>query len=629
MCGIAGFVRLGEGEDPPMGVLRAMCGTLAHRGPDAEGLSIRDGVGLGARRLAVIDLSGGDQPLSNEDGSVEVVFNGEIYNFRELQVELRSRGHVLRSESDGEVLAHLWEDHGGDFLGSVNGMFGLALHDSRRRRVVLARDRLGIKPLYYAITPGHLVFGSEIKALLASGLVGRDLDLDALRQFLAWEYVPGPTTLFKGIRKLAPGDILEIRLDSGRCETRTYWDVPPFDEDQARLDARLGDRDWEDRVGSAISVAVRRQLVSDVPLGALLSGGVDSSLVVAAMGEASTYSIGFQDPTYNELKWSRRVAEHLGARHVTEVLRPEMAELFPHLMNFMDDPIGDFSIFPTYLVSKLAREEVTVALSGDGGDELFGGYDTYRAELMGDRYRKVPSLLRSRILEPLIRGLGPRGAKKGLVNKARRFVEGFHNDATLGHARWRLFLDEALSEVLFTPEAQSEMVVPAGRHIRDLFSRAGPRSRIDRLLYVDLRSYLPDNCLAKVDRMSMACSLEARVPLLDQDLVELAFRIPPHLKVRNGRTKILLKSLASRAIPEDCVYRPKEGFSIPIKHWLGSTLRPLMMDLLDPETLTKEGLFHPDVVRRLAEEHLEGRENHSHLLWSLMVFQDWRKRWGA
>lgn len=628
MCGIAGFVSLGGANSPSMATLRAMCDTLHHRGPDSEGTSLRSGVGLGVRRLAIIDLEGGTQPLSNEDGSVTLVYNGEIYNYRELRRDLQTRGHTFRSDSDGEVLVHLWEELGEGFLEGVNGMFGLAIHDTRRRRVVLARDRLGIKPLYFAITPDHVVFGSEIKAILASGLVGRDLNFDSLREFLSWEYVPAPGTLFKGIGKLEPGQILEITPESVLLEFHSYWELPPPDPEERRRDAAVGAEEWVERVGEVRQRAVRRQLVSDVPLGAFLSGGVDSSLVVAAMGDASTYSIGFEDPGYNELQWSKRVARHLGVRHVTEVIHPDVAEMFHHLMHFLDDPIGDFSIFPTFLVSKLARDEVTVALSGDGGDELFGGYDTHRAELLSDRYARVPRVIRSKVTEPLIRRLKPRRTKKGFVNKARHFIEGYRNDPGLGHARWRLFLNEVLSEGLFTPDARAEMKTPAGEHIHTLFSRSGPRERIDRLLYVDLKSYLPDNCLAKVDRMSMACSLEARVPLLDHELVELSFRIPPGLKIRRGQSKILLKSLAAREVPRDCVYRQKEGFSIPIKNWLRTTLRPVMLDLLDPKRIRDDGIFQDAVVGNLVAEHLKGKENHSHLLWSLMVFQDWQRRWG-
>ncbi len=321
------------------------------------------------------------------------------------------------------------------------------------------------------------------------------------------------------------------------------------------------------------------------------------------------------------------MAEHLGISHTTELIRPQIHDLFDCLMHFMDDPIGDFSIFPTYLVSRLSRGSVKVVLSGDGGDELFGGYETYVAQSGARLWKKLPRPLRARVLEPLVRALPPRPEKRGVVNKARRFVEGLRHDERLGHARWRLFVGDALRRQLFTEDALREMNVPLGEHILRLFAGAGERDEIDRCLYVDLMSYLTDNCLVKVDRMSMACSLEARVPILDHELVELAFQVPGHLKVRGPSTKILLKRVGARHVPKNCIYRPKQGFSIPIKNWLKTTLRPLMDELLQPDRLRADGIFRAETVSRLVREHLEGRENHSHVLWSLIVFQDWRRRW--
>ncbi len=630
MCGIAGIVPLAGGEPPTLEQLRAMCDTIVHRGPDDDGLELREGVALGMRRLSIIDVDGGQQPLFNEDGSIRTVFNGEIYNFRELRQELESSGHRFRTRTDGEVIAHLWEEHGRDFPTRLNGMFGIALHDRPRRRVVLVRDRLGIKPLFWARTARHVVFGSEVKALLASKLVAPELDPDALGQFLSWEYVPAPATLFRGVHKLEPGGALEIDLASGEVETWSWWDVPPAGAN-AGDGPPASENDWLDAVDAKIGECVQRQLVSDVPLGAFLSGGVDSSLVVHGMGaEARTFSIGFDDPSYNESGWAARVAEHLGVSHRVEILEPDVRDLFERLMPFMDDPIGDFSIFPTYLVSKVAREEVTVALSGDGGDELFGGYETYLAQDKARTWTRIPAFVRAGVAEPLISSLKPRPAKKGLVNKARRFVEGMGHDERLEHARWRVFVGEALRRELFTAETLAAMDTPVGGHIVDLFDGAGDgRGPLDRRLYVDVKSYLVDNCLVKVDRMSMACSLEARVPLLDHELVELAFRVPERLKIAGGETKQLLKRIAARHVPRECVYRPKEGFSIPIKHWLTAELRPMFEELLDPALLRREGLFRVDTVERLKREHAAGRENHSHILWAMMVFQDWRRRWGA
>jgi asparagine synthase (glutamine-hydrolysing) len=623
VCGITGFATAGGGRPVPgEAVLRRMCDAIVHRGPDDDGMLRDERVGLGMRRLSIIDLSGGKQPIANEDGSVVTVFNGEIYNFRELRAQLEAAGHVFRTHSDTEVIVHGYEEWGDDFVTRLNGMFGIALYDMRNGRLLLARDHVGIKPLYYAWTQDALVWGSEIKSLLASGLVPRDLDMDALGQFMAWEYCPGESTLLKSVRKLLPGRLLTLDLATGRHEIRRYWQLPEAADPDGHDDAW-----WLERVDEALRAAVRRQLVSDVPLGAFLSGGVDSSLITAAMGEAVTFSIGFEDPTYNELKHSTSVAHHLGVQHITEVIRADALELFDHLMHFMDDPIGDSSIFPTYLVSRLARRHVTVSLSGDGGDELFGGYETYLASGMARRYDALPRVLRKGFIEPAVGLLRPTRAKKGLVNKAMRFVEGVQHDPGIGHARWRLFLTEQLQSRLFTPGARAEMITPLGAHIEQLFEEARDRGPLAQSLYVDLFSYLPDDILTKVDRMSMAVSLESRVPYLDKEIVELAFQVPDRLKIRDGTSKWILKKIAERYIPKAAVYRPKEGFSVPLKHWIADAYRGLMDELLSAERIRREGIFEWPEVERLRNEHLSGRRNHAHQLWAIMMFQAWQDRW--
>jgi asparagine synthase (glutamine-hydrolysing) len=623
MCGITGFASAGRGGAVPgEDVLRRMCDTIAHRGPDDEGLLCDGRVGLGMRRLSVIDIEGGAQPIANEDGSVVTVFNGEIYNFRELRSELEAAGHVFRTHTDTEVIVHGYEQWGDDFLARLNGMFAIAVYDRRNARLLLARDPVGIKPLYYAWTPDCLVWGSEIKALLASGRVARDLDLDALGQFIAWEYCPGEMTLLKSVKKLLPGRVLSLDLATGRRDIRRYWHLPEPGDADGRDDAY-----WLDRVDDALRTAVRRQLVSDVPLGAFLSGGVDSSLITAAMGDAVTFSIGFEDPTYNELEHSTRVARHLGVRHVTEIIDADALDLFDHLMHFMDDPIGDSSIFPTYLVSRLARQHVTVSLSGDGGDELFGGYETYLAQGMARRYDALPRVVRKGVIELAIGLLRPTRAKKGLVNKAIRFVEGVQQDQRAGHARWRLFMSDALKLRIFTPEALAEMSLPITAHIEELFSTTRNREPLAQSLYVDTFSYLADNILTKLDRMSMAVSLESRVPFLDREIVEIAFQVPDHLKIRNGISKWILKQIAERYVPSTAVYRPKEGFSVPLKHWLSEGYRGLLDELLDAQRIQAEGIFNHAEVQRLKHEHLSGRRNHSHQLWTIMMFQAWQDRW--
>jgi asparagine synthase (glutamine-hydrolysing) len=599
-----------------------MVETLHHRGPDDDGLEIVNGVALGMRRLSVIDIQGGTQPVFNEDRSIRAVFNGEIYNYRDLRNELSRLGHGFQSESDSEVIVHAYEEYGLDFAGRLNGMFAIALHDVRAGRVVLVRDPVGIKPLYYCCGPDEIVFGSEVKALLASGLVHRELNIDALADFLAWEYVPAPQTLLRSVQKLEPGTMIDIDLHAPDPRPVQYWNAPTHPGETER-----SDREWEEIVADQIRRSTTQQMVSDVPLGAFLSGGVDSSLIVSAMGDAQTFSIGFEDPSYNELAWAQRVARHLGVSHVQQTIGPDVAHLFHDLMHFLDDPIGDFSIFPTFLVSRLARRHVTVALSGDGADELFGGYETYSAARIARLYDALPRVVRQRLLEPAIGAVRPRSKKKGLINKVKRFAEGAGHSTALSHARWRLFAAEATLQQLFTPDALADRTTETGDHIIRLLDEAKHLTPVNRSLYVDFKSYLSDNILTKVDRMSMAVSLEARVPFLDINMVDLAFRIPDDLKVRNTSTKVLLKRVASRQIPPECANRPKEGFSIPIKSWLGTGFRPLMEEYLDERKLAVQGIFRTDTVSRLKTEHLHGAANHSHLLWSMIVFQAWSERW--
>jgi asparagine synthase (glutamine-hydrolysing) len=624
MCGIAGIAAW-RGPPPARDDIARMCDAMVHRGPDDAGYLVEGRVALGMRRLSIIDLAGGHQPIFNEDGTVAVFYNGEIYNYLELRAELEAKGHRFATNSDTEVIVHLWEEEGVEFPRRLNGMFAIALYDRKKGRLVLVRDHVGIKPLYYALGPDGIVFGSEVKVLLASGRVGRTLDVDALGQYLSWEYVPGAGTLLREIRRLEPARSLEVDLESGRTTIRRYWS--PLDSNGA--ERARSDDEWEEHVEAVIKRAVRRQLMSDVPLGAFLSGGVDSSLVVAEMGTAETFSIGFDDPSYDETRWSSRVADHLHVDHHIEIIRPDVGDLFGRLMHFLDDPIGDFSIFPTYLVSRLASKHVKVVLSGDGGDELFGGYETFLAEQKTHTWRRLPAWLRSGVIEPTIGALPPTAAKKGLVNKAKRFVEGARLDPAWGHARWRVFCDEHVRGALLTPAARERAPTDIGAHIVALRGEAAGRDDRDTALYVDFASYLVDNCLTKVDRMSMACSIEARVPLLDREVAELAFRLPSRLKFDGSRTKILLKRIAARHVPRECVYRPKQGFSIPIKNWLKEELRPMAEQYLDPKRIEREGIFEPAVVSRLWREHIDNRANHSHLLWALLVFEQWRDRFGV
>jgi asparagine synthase (glutamine-hydrolysing) len=620
MCGIAGYASFNSLKTIDKDVLTKMVNILFHRGPDEMGMDIRNSVAMGMRRLSIIDVKGGSQPIYNEDNTVWTVFNGEIYNFKDIRKELQSKGHIFKTNTDTEVIVHGYEEYGSDFVKQLNGMFAIAVHDIKRNKLLLARDHIGIKPLYYTYNDKRIIFGSEIKSILVSKDVDVELDLNSLGEFLSWEYVPGKSTLIKNVKKLEPGNFLEIDLNDPNCEPIEYWDIPFYGFENNSFSSD----EWIEKIDFQLRKSTKMQMISDVPLGAFLSGGVDSSLIVSSMENAKTFSIGFDDPTYNELKWARKVADHLHVNHMDEIIKPDVLNLFEHLMFFLDDPIGDFSIFPTYLVSKLARRHVTVALSGDGGDELFGGYETYLAQNKEKIFERIPAFIRKGIIEKSINNLKPTSKKKGIVNKSKRFVEGISYNKNLSHARWRMFLNEELKKNLFTSPTVSLITT---NHIEELLNRAGNRDNLNKSLYVDVKSYLSDNILTKVDRMSMAVSLEARVPYLDIDLVALAFQIPEKYKVSSGKTKIILKKLACKYLPEECIYRPKEGFSIPIKNWLLNEFKPLMDDLLDKNKIAKDEIFNSAIIDRIKSEHISGKANHSHILWSLIVFQDWKKRW--
>ncbi len=624
MCGIAGVAT--RGSTPPRELIGAMCDVMRHRGPDGEGIYVAPGVGLGMRRLAVLDLVTGDQPVTNEAGTVHAVFNGEIYNYRELRAELAAKGHRLRGTGDSEVIPRLYEEHGLAFLSRLNGMFAIALWDSRSQRLLLARDRMGIKPLYYSLHGGNVWFASEVKCILAAGGTARAVDPLGVDQLLTFEYTASPTTLFEDVKKLPPGGWLTV--GGGKLHQGRFWSLPAVAPTPVTDVTELAER-----VRATLLTAVRRQLASDVPLGAFLSGGIDSSILVAAMKEVApapplTFSIGFGDPTYSELRYARAVAEHCGTRHHEEILTPDYLSLLPEVISQLDQPIADFSVFPTLLVARMARRRVTVALGGDGGDELFGGYDTYRADRLSSRLLDwQPAPLRA-AAEWLGRGLPLGKGKRGLVNQLRRFLEGARLPAAWQHLRWMVFLREEQRARLYTPEFRAHVAGATEGLVRAVLEDGGG-DRLGAQMRCDLKLYLPEDVLAKVDAMSMATSLEARVPYLDNDVVDLALSIPSALKVRGGDRKWILKRAFAGALPEAVLARGKEGFSMPMKHWLAHEWNPLMHELLSPRSLAAQGLFDARYVDQLMREHETGAQNHSHLLWALMVFQLWRDRFQA
>jgi len=624
MCGIAGVAT--RGSTPPRELIGAMCEVMRHRGPDGEGIYTEPGVGLGMRRLAVLDLVTGDQPVSNETGTVQVVFNGEIYNYRELRDELAAKGHRFRGTGDSEVIPRLYEEHGLAFLSRLNGMFAIALWDSTLKRLLLARDRFGIKPLYYSFHRGSFWFASEVKCILAGGGSARVIDPLGVDQLLTFEYTASPTTLFEDVRKVPPG--AWVTISGGKLHQGRFWSLPVAEPSPVRDVAELAGQ-----VRRSMLTAVRRQLASDVPLGAFLSGGIDSSILVAAMTEVSptpplTFSIGFGDPTYSELRHARAVAAHCGTRHHEEILTPDYLSLLPEVISQLDQPIADFSVFPTLMVARMARRRVTVALGGDGGDELFGGYDTYRADSLSARLLDwQPAPLRA-AAEWLARGLPLGHGKRGLANQLRRFLEGAALPAEWQHLRWMMFLREEQRARLYTREFRAQVAGAAEGLVRAVLEDGGS-DRLARQMRCDIRLYLPEDILAKVDAMSMATSLEARVPYLDNDVVDLALTIPSELKVRGGVRKWILKRAFAGSLPPAVLGRGKEGFSMPMKQWLTHEWNGLMHELLSPASLAAEGLFDARYVERLMREHESGAHNHSHLLWALMVFQLWRDRFKA
>ncbi len=624
MCGIAGLAT--RGAKPSRELVRAMCDTIVHRGPDGEGIHAAPGVGLGMRRLAIIDLTTGDQPVANEAGTIKVVFNGEIYNYRELRAELIAKGHTFKSSGDSEVIPHLYDEYGLDFISRLNGMFAIALWDAPRRRLLLTRDRAGIKPLYFSLHQGNLYFGSEVKCILAAGGSTREIDPRGIDQLLTLEYTASPVTLFKDVHKLPPGGWLT--WTEGELKQGIYWapptDIQPF---RGSID------ELAEQLRHTVTEAVRRQLVSDVPLGAFLSGGIDSSILVAAMKEVSptppmTFSVGFDDSTYSELPYAAMVAKHCQTQHHEELLRADYLATLPDVINQLDQPIADFSVFPTLLVSRMARRHVTVALGGDGGDELFGGYDTYIA----DRYAtlsidRLPRPMRAAI-ERLARVVPLGQGKRGIGNQVRRFLEGAALPVTWQHMRWAMFLSNEARARLYSPTFRAAVGDSTGEIVQTMLEGAAP-DRLTNQIRCDMRLYLPENILPKVDLMSMATSLEARVPYLDNDVIDLALSIPGELKVRGGVRKWILKKAFANHLPQPILTRGKEGFSMPLKNWLNGTWNGLMHELLSPANLATDGFFDARHIATLMREHESGAHNHSHTLWALMVYHLWRDRFAS
>lgn len=624
MCGICGVVDFEQDEPITAPALTAMARTLSHRGPDEEGFYRTKHAALATRRLRVIDPAGGRQPLANEDETVWIAFNGEIYNFSELRSTLEQRGHTFRTRSDTEVILHAYEEREEGCLDLLQGMFGFALWDSRRQRLLIARDRLGIKPLHYWISRGRIAFASEIKALLQLEEVSTCVDECALDLYLTYGYIPSPHTIFQAIHKLPPAHYLIA--ERGRVRVQSYWDFTPADT-SARSEPEYR-RELLDRMRES----VRAHLVSDVPLGAFLSGGLDSSTIVALMSEemtepVKTFSIGFKEGALNELPYARAVAERFATDHNELVVEPQAVQSLPTLLTHFDEPFGDSSAIPTYLVSKIARQRVTVVLTGDGGDELFGGYEWQRRYLMTRRLEALPLSLR-RQLPTLASAFWVPGLYRPQREKVANFLIDVASPPEEGYIRRLTLIDLSSRRALYSPDLFNRLDGWDSRRALQKWVRRLPMTDFrNRMLYADTHFYCSEDCLTKVDRMSMAWSLEARVPFLDHRLVEFVSSIPPNLKLRGLTSKYLLRETVRGILPPPLFHRAKRGFSVPLATWLRGPLHDILCDALLGEGLRQRGWLRQDVMERMIRQHTSGERDYAHRLWALLALELWAREY--
>lgn len=625
MCGIYGILSPDRREFVREEVLARMGAVIEHRGPDDFGHYLGDGVALGMRRLSIIDVAGGHQPISNEDGTVWLVMNGEIYNFQELRAELEKKGHCFKTRTDTEVIVHLYEEEGLNFFKRLRGMFGVALWDTKLRRLVLGRDRIGEKPIYIRREHNRLAFASELKAILQLADIPRELNPIALQEYLALGYVPAPLCMLAGFEKLMPGHYLVA--ENGVIEDHEYWDVPFCATE------KLSETEWIQRIQSKLLETVKMQMVSDVPLGAFLSGGVDSSTIVAAMARASsqpvkTYAIGYdgEHTYYNELPYASVVAKAFGTDHHEIVVHPNVSDLLPKLVWHLDEPVADSAILTTYLVSRLARESVTVILSGVGGDELFGGYRRYLGDSLQKYYGMLPGVFRRSVLPALFRNI-PQDRHSTWKDYAR-YAAAFVNAAELPPAERYMKYVTVLS-----PQFQQELLQnqinghssssPAAAALQNYFNRCNSPDTLNRIMYVDLKTSLPDDLLALTDRMTMAASIECRAPLVDFELIELAMRMPSSLKVRGMNMKYLMKKAVEPWLPREVIHRKKRGFGAPMGAWLRKDLQPLMREFLSESAVNRRGIFRWPAVKSLIADHEAERRDHTDHLFALIALEQW------
>ncbi len=624
MCGITGFVNNSKSAID-RAVLERMNHAILHRGPDEDGFYVRENVGLAMRRLSIIDLASGQQPIHNADKTKWIVFNGEIYNYQDLRKGLEERGHKLYTKSDTEVVLRLYDEYGEGCLQHLRGMFAFAIWDETEKTLFLARDRVGKKPLLYSHqTNGDLIFGSEFQAVLQHPSVSREVDMNAIDSYMTYLCVPAPQTAFKQIRKLEPGHWL--RWENGEIETRRYW-LPDFTKK-----IKISEEDAIVETTRIVREATKMRLISEVPLGAFLSGGVDSSVVVALMAQESndpvkTFSIGFDEQDFSELKYARRVAEHVGAEYNEFIVRPNAMDVLPTLVEHYGEPYADSSAIPTYYVSKETRQHVTVALNGDGGDESFGGYERYAAMQLAETYQRFPGLLRKAFIEAPVGLLPSSELKRTRIRDVQRFVLAANLPRNERYYYWMSNIKDRFKDDLYTNEFKAATQENRPFHfLEQWYKQANGTGLLDSTLLADQMTYLPNDLLVKVDIASMANSLEARSPLLDHKVIEFAASLPENLKMRRFQTKYLLKKVAARLVPKEVIYRQKMGFGVPIGKWFRGEMRDFVHSVLLSEKAMKRGLTDPAMVRQWVEHHETGVADHTHHIWALLMLELWFRR---
>ncbi|MDR2704783.1 MAG: asparagine synthase (glutamine-hydrolyzing) [Planctomycetaceae bacterium] len=628
MCGICGAVWGEPSKAINRTILDAMTDILRHRGPDDRGTFLQSGIALGHRRLAIIDLTpSGLQPMPNEDETVWIVFNGEIYNFEQLRRELISRGHRFRSESDTEVLIHLYEEKHENLLQYLNGMFAMAIWDVRERKLFLARDRIGKKPLFYRNEPNRLIFASEMKSILTVNGIPRDIDPTALDDYLTYQYVPHPKTIFRGVSKLPPGHFAVWQ--DGRLTVQRYWN-PDWNEEEERLTFE----EWSEELRALVTDAVRIRLRSDVPVGAFLSGGIDSSITAGIMQQECsqqirTFCIGFPQKEYDETTFARQASNLFGTKHQELIVTSDIEDILPKIIWHYDEPFADSSAIPTWSLCEMARREVTVALSGDGGDELFAGYDRYRAVRLGMFAEKIPPVLRTILTGP-IRNLIPASTRqRSLLRRLKRFLEALGMEPLEQYLQWIAIFNRERRQKLYTAEFSEQIHdYDSLDFLRQAEQHCSRRDRVTRIALTDMQTYLPCDLMTKVDIASMAHALECRAPLLDYRIAEWSARLPIRYKIKGNCGKKILRETFRDLLPPDIEHRRKMGFGVPVDHWFRKPLREMVQDILLDSQTKQRGFFEPKFIKQLLNDHFANRFDHAYRIWSLFVFEHWIRRWG-